>query len=501
MLCKKGGNNPKYILMQKLIAIPLLFCFSLSFAQNPADSTGVFKKRVLQSSEVDILSSYYSQDGDNASVTGGIGNEKLTDFTPTVVVRIPLNDDDVLSVDAGISAYTSASSSNLNPFDARKGGNSSSVVSGASRSYVITTNDGSYSGPVGSPWVASSGASQSDTWAGATVGYSHSSDNRNTVLDAEVSVANEYDYSSFGFGGGITKLFNDKNTTLGLNAKVYLDSWNPRYPTELDSYLEAGGNLNAGFFNSVSIWDQSQEESTAWHPVTGFSLIDQKNRNSYSLSLNLSQILTKNAQIQLIVDLVKQQGWLANPMQRVYFQDVPNYYIGNPESIPYYTTPRNRDVFQLADDIERLPDTRFKIPVGLRFNYYINEILALRTYYRYYSDDWGVRSNTAQLEVPIKVSDKFTLYPSYRYYDQTAADYFAPYEQHLSTEEFYTSDYDLSKFQANQYGFGINYTDIFAKFHIWQLGLKSIDLRYNHYKRDTGLTADIISGDFHFVID
>ena len=31
---------------------------------------------------------------------------------------MPLNDDDVLTIDSGISAYTSASSSNINPFNA-----------------------------------------------------------------------------------------------------------------------------------------------------------------------------------------------------------------------------------------------------------------------------------------------------------------------------------------------------------------------------------------------
>ena len=82
-----------------------------------------YKKRILETTEVDFLTSYYTQDGNNASVTGGIGSEKLTDFTPTVVISVPLNDNDVLTIDAGISAYTSASSSNLNPFD----------ISGASR--------------------------------------------------------------------------------------------------------------------------------------------------------------------------------------------------------------------------------------------------------------------------------------------------------------------------------------------------------------------------------
>ena len=125
----------------------------------------------------------------------------------------------------------------------------------------------------------------------------------------------------------------------------------------------------------------------------------------------------------------------------------------------------------------------------------------VRTYYRYYSDDWGVQSHTANIEVPIKISDKFTLYPSYRYYTQTAADYFAPYEQHLSTEKYYTSDFDLSQFNSNQFGFGFSYTDIFAKSHVWKLGLKSIDLKYYNYKRNTSFNSSILNVGFKFVMD
>ena len=158
-------------------------------------------------------------------------------------------------------------------------------------------------------------------------------------------------------------------------------------------------------------------------------------------------------------------------------------------------------MFELADDIERLPNSRFKLPLGMRLNYYINEILTLRTYYRYYTDDWGINSHTASIEMPIKVSSKFTLYPSYRFYNQTAADYFAPYEEHISTSQYYTSDYDLSKFTANQYAFGISYTDIFTTSHIWKLGLKSIDLKYNTYIRNTGLKANILSAGVKFVLD
>jgi len=474
-----------------------LFCFGSFFAQE--ETTEGYKKRVLETAEIDFLSSYYSQDGNNASVTGGIGTEKLTDLTATIVMSIPLNADDVLTIDAGISAYTSASSSNGNPFD----------ISGASgNGYDDDDDDDDYdrgsnaaAAVIGSPWLASSGASRSDVWSSVNADYAHSSDDRNTIWNADVSFATEYDYTSFGFGGGITQLFNEKNTTIGISGKVYLDTWQPIYPTELKAYADVNGNQNQGFFNGITILNQNGNASTQWRPLNGIRLIQDKGRNSYSVSFSFSQILSQNAQFSVFLDVVKQQGWLANPLQRVYFGDVPNYYIGNAASIPNYTSSNNTDVFQLADDIERLPSNRLKIPVGVRLNYFVNEVISLRTYYRYYFDDWGMHSNTASLEMPIKISDQFTLYPSYRYYDQTNADYFAPYEQNLSTSEFYTSDFDLAQFSAQQFGMGLSYTDIFTKAHLWKIGLKSIDFKYNNYQRSNGLNAHFMGIGFKFVID
>jgi hypothetical protein len=88
----------------------------------------------------------------------------------------------------------------------------------------------------------------------------------------------------------------------------------------------------------------------------------------------------------------------------------------------------------------------------------------------------------------------------YRYYTQTESKYFAPYETHLSTEKYYTSDFDLATFNANQYGFGVNYTDIFMSGNIWKFGLKNIDFRYNHYSRSDNLKADIATISFKFVM-
>tara|TARA_B100001167_G_scaffold42405_1_gene24159 strand:- start:26461 stop:27738 length:1278 start_codon:yes stop_codon:yes gene_type:complete len=413
-----------------------LSCFNTVFAQED-QTTETYKKRVLETTEIDFLSSYYNQDGQNAAVTGGIGTEELTDATGTIVVAIPLNADDVLTIDAGVSAYTSASSSNINPFD---GGGQADA------------------------FQASSGASSGDTWANLTGSYSHSSDDRNKIWSAKASVSSEYDYFSVGFGGSYTWLFNEKNTELSLNGNIYLDTWKTIYPIE----LRPGANYGGAGYNPQ------------------FTPFDNTGRNSYSLGLGFSQILSKNLQGSLALDLVQQQGLLSTPFQRVYFSDKPDVFVED---------------FQLADDIERLPDTRFKIAVGGRLNYYINSMFVLRSYYRYYTDDWGIKSHTASLEVPVKITDKFTLYPSYRFYNQTAADQFGAYNTHLSTDEFYTSDYDLSKYNANQFGFGLNYTDIFAKIHIIQFGLKSIDLKYYNYKRNTGLSSNIITAGFKFVQD
>lgn len=472
--------------------IILLFALisSVAFSQE-SDSTEVaYKKRVLEGIEVDFLVSYYKQDGVHSSVSGGIGSEELTDLASNIVVAIPLNDDDVLTVDMGISAYTSASSSNINPFNS----------TGASGGDDDDDDDRAVPiGPYGTPWQASSGASAQDALSSVVINYSHSSDDRNFIWNADVAFSNEYDYTSIGFGGGISKLFNNKNSEVSLKANVYLDQWRPIYATELHEYAKYGSNfLNEGFFQGVTVLDQNGIATTSYLP-SDFETWKSTNRNSYSASFGFSQVATKKMQFSVFFDVLQQEGMLSTPYHRVYFADKANYYIGQAEYIPVYTTPENKGVYQLADDIERLPGTRFKLPFGGRLNYYVNERLAVRTYYRYYWDDWGITSHTASIELPIKLTDKFTVFPMYRYYVQDASKYFAPFETHLSTEKYYTSDYDLSTFNANQYGIGVGYTDILTNAKIWKFGLKSMDLRFNHYDRNDGLNANIITFGIKFV--
>ena len=485
--------------MKKLFFL-LLYPGVALFAQE-TDTIAVYKKRVLESTEVDLLSSYYKQDGVHSAVGGGIGTEELTDVTADIIIAIPLNDDDVLTFDAGISAYTSASSSNINPFftDA-----SYTNETGASNSIDLNhgfilkdDDDEEYAtpspAPYGSPWIESTGASRKDMLTALSASYSHSSDDRNTIWTANASGSVEYDYQSVGFGAGLAKLFNEKNTEVSAKVNAYLDTWKPIYPTELHEYATYGsGFLDRGYFNDVVIYDQNGEESRNYMP-SAFTEFDNKNRNSYSISLAFSQILTSKMQASVFLDVLYQEGLLSTPYHRIYFADKGNYYIGQARYIPVYNSPENKGIFRLADDVERLPDTRFKLPVGARLNYYLNDRVVLRSYYRFYADDWGLQSHTASIELPIKLGSSFKVYPMYRFYTQSAAKYFAKADNHYSFEKYYTSDYDLSSFDSHQCGFGLTYTDIFQKFRIAALGLKTIDFRYNHYDRSDSLEADIFT--------
>lgn len=432
--------------MRTLLIISL-FCLSFNLQAQEDNS---YKKRVLDKSELQILSSYYSQTGNNAAVTGGIGTEELTDIHPIIILTTPLNDDDVLTANLGVSAYSSASSSNVDPF----GG----------------------PGSTADAFQATSGASAEDVWINLALSYSHSSDDRNRIWSANASVASEYDYFSIGGGLSHTWLMNEQNTELTVKANLFFDRWSLIYPSELRPFL-GGDGRNDELFNRFPITGNPD-----YNP--NFTGHQSQNRNSYNLGLNFSQVLSRNLQGSLSMDVVQQSGLLSTPFQRVYFADVDNSYIGD---------------FALADDIERLPSSRTKIAVGGRLHAYLNERFVLRTFYRFYTDDWGINAHTLSLEIPVKILPSLTLHPAYRYYQQSAADHFAPFDQHQSSAAFYTSDYDLSDYSAHQFSLGLSYTDLLTNTRLFNWGLKSFDLNFSTYSRDSGLQAFLISGGIKLV--
>jgi hypothetical protein len=172
-----------------------------------------------------------------------------------------------------------------------------------------------------------------------------------------------------------------------------------------------------------------------------------------------------------LLDFVYQNGYLGLPFHRVYFNDNSLH-------------------------VENLPDSRLKIPVGFRANYFAGDKVIIRTFYRYYHDDWGINSHTIDIETPVKIGPFLSITPFYRYYNQSAADYFAPYQMHTASDNYYTSNFDYSKFSSNFFGAGFRISPAKGVFGLSHFNM--LELRYGHYARSTPLNANIVSLNLKF---
>jgi hypothetical protein len=100
-------------------------------------------------------------------------------------------------------------------------------------------------------------------WPG--VNYSHNSDNRNNIWNADVS--NEYDYTSIGFEVGLPS-YSTRKKIISVKANAYLDQWRPIYPIELREYAQYGASFqNTGYFSGVPVFDQNGARSQAYLPA------------------------------------------------------------------------------------------------------------------------------------------------------------------------------------------------------------------------------------------
>lgn len=390
----------------KKVIISIIALFGFFHAQAQENTSTEEQSKKLSLDEINLVSSYYKQDGNNSAVTGGVGSENLTDVSNTIDVKIVKYDKklrkNTFDFSVGIDHYTSASSDMID-------------------------------------LKANSSASRSDNRIYPALNWSRENENNGTTLMAGVSFSAEYDYQSYGANLGFAKKTPNKMGEFTAKLQAFMDQVKLIAPIELRG---VGGE------------------------DTGTS-----GRNTYALSLLYSQIVNKNLQLELMGDAVQQTGYLSLPFHRVYFTD--------------------GSVHQ-----EALPDKRFKLPLGLRANYFFGDKVILRAYYRYYTDDWGLRSNTISLETPVKISPFVSVSPFYRYYSQSGAKYFSPYQQHTAFDDFYTSNYDLSKFSSNFYGAGIRINPKNGLFGVERLNM--LEIRYGHYTKSIGMKSDIISLNLRF---
>ena len=393
-----------------VLALYLGILSSHAQTKQPVKDTTNYEARKLKVDEVNFVSGYYHQNGNNSAVTGGIGTENLTDFANTLDVQLSKltgnGHKNTYTFELGIDHYTSASSDKIDPYSI-------------------------------------SSASRQDTRIYPSLNWTNSNEKTGNAFGFTASYSHEFDYQSKGLGFNLTRVSKDKNTQFDFKLQAFLDTWKVILPVE----------LRPPGYGSGSGHDDR-------NPVPN------KPRNSFSAAFSLSQVLSTRLQVLFIVEPSYQKGLLATKYQRDYFTDG-------------------------SERVENLPDGRYKLPIGVRFNYFIDDHFIVRTFYRYYMDNWGIRAHTAEIEVPVKFSSFMSVSPFYRYNSQVGTRYFAPYGEHSPTAIYYTSDYDLSTLHSNFVGANLRFSPPNGVFG-WQ-HLNTLELRYGHYMRSTGLNSDILT--------
>lgn len=113
----------------------------------------------------------------------------------------------------------------------------------------------------------------------------------------------------------------------------------------------------------------------------------------------------------------------------------------------------------LATLPDHRPDARERKTIVVKEGHHFNWDGALKTDYRYYWDDWGIKSHTLDLAYNQRFDEGWNLTPRLRYYTQSAATFFA--SSFDAPQTYRSADYRLSSFDSILFGLtaGFELTD------------------------------------------
>jgi hypothetical protein len=182
----------------------------------------------------------------------------------------------------------------------------------------------------------------------------------------------------------------------------------------------------------------------------------QADHRGYSLSL--SQILTRNTILGVNYELLTDQGYLANPYREIRF-----------------LSPGAGEGFTLASQV--YPNTRTSNAASVQLKYYLPYRAAITGQYRFYSDTWGVKAHTAELDYTHPWR-RLVFDGSLRFYKQGHADFYSDLFPRADFQNFMARDRELAAFQSITVGAGVSYE--FAVPFAKSLSKNTFNVRADH---------------------
>ena len=296
------------------------------------------------------------------------------------------------------------------------------VVYGPSLTVKNTFNKNALSFKLGADIISSastdnidfikSSASALDVRSFANITYERQLEKKNSSIYGGIGLSIESDYLSIASKLGFTK--NDE-----INLRAY------SFQFQMFNDDLRWGRINPDYFEPVELVYPVELRFKEWH--------DEYRRNSYNLKLGLTQVINKRNILGVFPELTFQQGLLATPFHRIYFTDE-------------------------MQAVENLPSQRYKGALAIRLNTFSGGRLIFKSSISGYVDNFGITAIGIENETAIKLKPFLVLLPNFRFYAQNGSKYFAPYLEHKANEEYYTSDYDLSKFETYNVGIGVKHS-------------------------------------------
>lgn len=244
--------------MKYLVFGSLAFYSYFAKAQDTLSSTN---RKSLNKTEIAVLYSHYTQDGNHSAVTGGTGTEKLTVYSPALQLKTTMGRN-AYSFKGGVDVISSASVDNID--------------------YVVSS------------------ASRLDARTYAQFDYSRILKNEKTTLSGGVGFSIESDYFSRAVRLGIEYTPLNKLRSYFFNVQMYFDDlrW---------------GRLNGDYSRPVELIYPVELRNREW--------FDIYRRNTYALNSGFTQVVNRRNIIGIFIGITYQDGLLSTPFHRIYFSD------------------------------------------------------------------------------------------------------------------------------------------------------------------------------------
>jgi hypothetical protein len=186
---------------------------------------------------------------------------------------------------------------------------------------------------------------------------------------------------------------------------------------------------------------------------------------SKSYQAGVSQIVTKSLITGVTLEVITDQGYLANPYREIRFRD-PSVSLG----------------YSFASQV--YPNTHTSTAVEARAKYFLPYRAAASLSYRYYSDTWGVHGNTIELGYTQPISNLWILEGRVRHYSQNHASFYSDLFTAPNQQNFEARDQDLAAQINNTVGVKATYAFLPDGWKIFKRGTATLDVSHIQFKYD-----------------